>query len=200
MINLKKWIFPVFVIVFAVTFAIIMNSFFMIVQVSGNSMLPTLESNDVLFVDKKATANRGDIVVLDVGSDKYIKRVIAIEGDEIYFDEQNFVYLKKAGESEFVKLEETYVLGNSFMFDKITPSESNPLKIEKGGYYVLGDNRGNSEDSRTLGVIDSENINGVVKQSTINAKSVTTFIFGWTFKVKDFISRLLWENFTNTII
>ena len=191
MANCKKWIFPVFVIVFAIVFSLVMNTFFMIVQVSGSSMKPTLENKDVLFVEKRAVVNRGDVVVLDVYEDKFIKRVIAIEGDEIYFDEFNFVYLKKAGENEFVKLEEPYVLCFSYSFYKSLPTISSPLKINEGEYYVLGDNRGNSEDSRILGSIPKDRINGVVSNSTINAKSVTTFIFGWTFEFKDFISGLL---------
>ena len=189
--NLKKWIFPAFVIIFAITFSIIMNSLFMIVQVSGSSMNNTLSNKDVLFVDKTATPNRGDVVVFDVKSDKYIKRVIAVGGDEIYFDEFNFVYIKRSGETEFTKLIEDYVYAFSYMPDYKGPTENNPLKIEDGSYYVLGDNRGNSEDSRMLGVITIDKINGVVKESTIKSKEVITFLFGWTFDIKDFFSGLL---------
>ena len=189
--NLKKWIFPAFVVIFAIAFSIIMNSLFMIVQVSGSSMNNTLQNKDVLFVDKLSAVNRGDVVVFDVSNDKYIKRVIAIEGDEIYFDEYNCVYLKKNGETEFTKLVEDYVYANTYVPDYKGPTESSPLKITEGGYYVLGDNRGNSEDSRILGIISKDRINGVVKESTIKSKGFITFIFGWTFDIKDFFSGLI---------
>lgn len=97
-------------------FSIWLNSSYFVVTVDGGSMNDTLHSEDRLYASYSAKAKRGDIVIIDAtehpafktsdGSERLlIKRLIAVEGDSIKC-EDGIVYLKKAGEQTYQKLEE----------------------------------------------------------------------------------------------
>lgn len=125
--------------------------------VKQHSMYPTLEPNDYLILNKISyrfhKPERGDIVVFKTslktseGQDKnLIKRVIAVEGDEIVVENGN-VYVN--GE----KLKEDYINGNS------TPGDNN-LVVPENNVFVMGDNRPGSFDSRDMGTIEIDKIEG----------------------------------------
>ena len=158
------------------------NNNFMIVKVDGDSMNYTLTNEDVLIVNKNASIGRGDVVVFDMPYAKIIKRVVAVEGDEVYSSEGK-VYLKKAGEVDFTALDEDYAKDETFNLDRVV--------VQEGYVLVLGDNRSNSQDSRYFGCISIKKINGVVKQSAITNKSVSTAMLGWAFYVSEFLGGLL---------
>ena len=158
------------------------NNNFMIVKVDGDSMNYTLTNEDVLLVNKKAKVKRGDVVVFDMPYAKLIKRVIALEGDEIYSNDGK-VYLKKAGEEEFSLLDEGYAKDETFNLNRTI--------VQEGCVFVLGDNRSNSQDSRYFGSISLKDVNGVVTQSAIANKSVSTTMLGWAFSVSEFFGGLL---------
>ncbi|MBR6737531.1 MAG: signal peptidase I [Clostridia bacterium] len=159
----------VFIVIFLLT-----NVFFSVVMVSGDSMLDTLYDGNVLVVSRLVEPNYGDVIVFEGDNGKIIKRVIAKEGDSIYSDGTN-VYLKKQGESEFTMLEETYVKSATLAFNEVT--------VPENGYFVLGDNRAISNDSRYFGAVDKESVLGVVKQSVIDNTNVYTKLFGWIFNL-----------------
>lgn len=126
------------------------------------SMEPTLFEGDNILVEKISPRlgkiNRGDIVVVKNASPMFeregkelIKRVIAIENDTLELKDGK-VYLNGK------ELEEDYVK------DNYTPmsqnEENNRVTIKKGYVYVMGDNRINSIDSRSFGLVKIENIRG----------------------------------------
>ena len=158
------------------------NNNFMIVKVDGDSMNYTLSNADVLLVNKKAEIDRGDVVVFDMPYAKLIKRVIAVEGDEVYSSDGK-VYLKKVGEEEFSLLNEDYAKDETFNLNRTI--------VQKGCVLVLGDNRSNSQDSRYFGCISIKDVNGVVTQSAITNKSISTAMLGWAFEVSEFFGGLL---------
>lgn len=142
-------------------------------DVYGRSMMPTLNSGDVVFTQKIATYfksyERGDIVILDgkgmYGYDKdeyLIKRVIALPGETIRIADGN-VYIKPVDSDDFFMLEENYLVpgtqttvrsyGIEHGYDELTLGEDE--------YYCMGDNRPESNDSRTLGVFTSKRIKGI---------------------------------------
>lgn len=110
--------------------------------VEGPSMLPTLHSGERLLVDKITyrlhPPQRGDVVVFRFPSDRkqyFIKRVIGLPGDVI-MGTWGSVYVN--GEA----LTESYLATP-------TPENFGPYEVPPGHYFVLGDNRSNSEDSRS---------------------------------------------------
>lgn len=138
---------------------------FYCVEVDGDSMNATLTSGDYLLVDKLAEVDRGDVVVFTLNEKAYIKRAVALEGDTVKITGGK-VYVKKAGEEKFELSEYEGVIGSTnahagLVFEKV---------ISKGCIFVLGDNRENSTDSRILGEIDLQNVDGVVHQFIIDKK------------------------------
>lgn len=128
--------------------------------VTGESMYPTLEDNDFLLVYKLAyindIPNRGDIIVfntnlIDTKTNKkkdLIKRVIALPGEKITIKE-NKVFINGA------------YLNENYLSD-IDTSGNIDVTVPDGHVFVLGDNRGNSADSRDshIGTISIDDIIG----------------------------------------
>ena len=151
--EIRGWARDVF---FAIgTAVIIVVFFYQPVKVEGTSMLPELVDQERIFVNKFVykieTIARRDIVVFWYPLDttkSYIKRVIGLPGDVV---EVRRGQVRVNGET----LDESYVPPN--FFDRRTYS---PVYVESGTYYVLGDHRSQSNDSRMWGLVPQENIYG----------------------------------------
>lgn len=153
---------------------------FAYVEVSGSSMNYTLKSGDFLVVDRLAEVHRGDVIVFTTDkyngyTTSYIKRVIALEGDEIKI-EDGCVYRKNKGASEFVKLNEPYAVGETAA--KNYPKEGEVLKISAGNAFVMGDNRAVSHDSRAFGEVSLSCVDGVVPEFVIEHKDFFNALYG----------------------
>ncbi len=164
-------------IIFIFIIMMIMTYIMHPVSVKGNSMYPTLENTDgVLMTTFNFSYSTGDIVVLDndrvnmindetgeafVDSfepmhECIIKRVIAAGGQTVGVDpETGKVTVDGVVIDEPYLNEEVYNVGNLF---------SLPLEIPEGYYFVMGDNRNHSTDSRSpyVGLIDEDQIYGKV--------------------------------------
>lgn len=142
-------------LVIAVILAYLIHLFlFAVVVVQGPSMEPTLHNNERLIMNKIVyqigEPERGDIVVFHATkNDDYIKRVIGLPGDKLEFNNNQLFVNDKP-------VDEPY-LTNTFTND------FGPVSVPEGTYYVLGDNRLNSTDSRVLGSIQMDKIVGRVK-------------------------------------
>lgn len=126
-----------------------------IVQVNGISMEPTLQQDDVLLTTRVGyQLKRGDIVICHSGKgleEELVKRVIGLPGDTIDIREEK-LYVN--GEW----LEEPYVKEAI-----LTPGETvYPTLVPPGEYFVMGDNRNNSLDSRSMqvGTIPANGVEG----------------------------------------
>lgn len=121
--------------------------------VNGPSMEPALEDGQRLLVNRIVynfhEPQRGDVIIFhapESGQDDFVKRIIAIPGDNIKINE-GAVYLNR------VKLNESYV--------KEAPDYTMPLTVLAGGeYFVLGDNRNHSNDSHNGWTVPRQNIIG----------------------------------------
>jgi signal peptidase I len=125
------------------------------VRVEGTSMLPMLEDQDRLFINKLAyrvgDIQRGDVVVFLYPHDReksYIKRVIALPGDKLRIDHGQ-VYVNGS------KIAEPYVPPR-FEDDRSQPE----MTVPQHEYFVMGDHRSISSDSRDFGPVDRDLIYG----------------------------------------
>ena len=151
--EIRGWARDVF---FAIGTAIIIVVFFyQPVKVEGTSMLPELVDQERIFVNKFVyrieNIARRDIVVFWYPLDttkSYIKRVIGIPGDVVELRRGEVLV---NGET----IEESYVPPN--YFDRRSYP---PVYVEPGQYYVLGDHRNQSNDSRMWGLVPEQNIYG----------------------------------------
>ncbi len=104
---------------------------------------------------------RGDVVVFKFPHEQekdYIKRVIALPRETVKI-EDNQVLIKKEGDADFLPIEEPYA---HFTYpDATSPfGDYGPLTIPDGEYFVMGDNRDDSLDSREWGLVPRSNIRG----------------------------------------
>jgi signal peptidase I len=128
--------------------------------VSGESMFPTFHNKDYLVVDELSyrfkEPARGEVIVLRYPVEPnrfFIKRIIGIPGDTISF-ESGKVFLQKPGEQR-VQLQEPYYRGAT------NPMNINgPTILKKDEYFVMGDNRNFSSDSRVWGILPKKDIIG----------------------------------------
>ncbi len=111
-------------------------------QINGNSMEPTLTPQELVLALPRKTYERGDLIAFDLEGTMTIKRIIGIPGDTVFIDEEGIVYINDE------ELKEDYIKMHS-QGDIEVP---NPYKVQKGEYFVLGDNRQDSKDSRLLKV------------------------------------------------
>jgi signal peptidase I len=129
-----------------------------VARVEGQSMAPTLEDQDRLIVNKFAyrigDPQRGDIVMLyyPVNPDKsFVKRIIAEPGDEVHIVDGR-VYVND------VPVKDDYVPAHYRSHD-----DYGPVHIKEGYYFVMGDHRNNSSDSRHWGEVPKKYIIGKVQ-------------------------------------
>ena len=140
-------------------YAILIVTFgFQVARVEGQSMAPTLEDQDRLIVNKLAyrigEPRRGDIVMLYYPVDPqkmFVKRVIAQEGDTVRIVDGR-VYVND------IPFPDDYVTDEFRSHDDLGPTT-----VQQGYYFVMGDHRNNSSDSRNWGQVPKKYIVGKVK-------------------------------------
>ena len=117
------------------------------VRVNGSSMYPTLKGNEIMLLNKLGHINRFDIVVLKIDGreDNLIKRIIGLPGETVEIKD-NEIYINDK------KIEDKYGYGVTYNIDKVT--------LKKDEYFILGDNRKISLDSRVFVTIHKYEIKG----------------------------------------
>lgn len=150
------------VIIGAILVAFIVKTFFVqAFRIPSESMVPTLEKGDRVLVNKLSyqlhDVNRGDVVVFERppnltaapgDPEDLIKRVIGLPGDTVQTKDGK-VYVNGR------ELDEPYLPKGT-----ITDNIDQPIDIPKGHIWVMGDNRGNSQDSRVFGPVAEDTIVG----------------------------------------
>lgn len=134
-------------------------------RVRGASMDPTLRASEVLLVEsvspRLGRLRRGDIVIVEITSEqwllselaggRFMKRVVGLPGETVAIDQGRVTVDGRA-------LAEPYVRPHA----RQAPQTLAPVVVPAGAYYVLGDNRAESDDSRTWGPLPLRNVLGRV--------------------------------------
>lgn len=124
------------------------------IRVNGDSMNPTLKDGEIMILNKIGYSINGverfDIVVVDYNGDKLIKRVIGLPGETLKY-ENNILYINGQ------EVEEPYLNESTEDFNITSFGYS---KIPRDCYFVLGDNRDDSKDSRIIGCVSEKQIKG----------------------------------------
>ena len=149
---------------FIVAFIIVGGVYFFLGRpftVSGASMYPTLHNGDRMVLSKVGDIHRFDVVILKAPDEnvEYIKRVIGMPGDTIEMKSGVLYINGKKVDQPFINTE-ALVKQTVFMDDFTLESLTGESKVPEGKYFVLGDNRGVSKDSRMIGFIDRSAIEG----------------------------------------
>lgn len=153
--QIFSWLFITAIAVLIAVFLVV--SFGVRVRVIGDSMEPTIQNGQAVLVNrlffKILSPKRGDIVVFlpngNTNSHYYVKRVVAVPGETVQITD-GVLYINSQPleeEGEFDKMEDAGIAGNE-------------IKLGSGEFFVLGDNRNSSEDSRSANI-------GIVKSSMI---------------------------------
>lgn len=178
------------------SFLYIRLNFYEPFRIPSESMMPTLISGDFILVEKKAydkkRIKRGDVVVFEYPQNEdidYIKRVIGLPGEVIEIKNKNVLINGKA-----LSFENLGDLEKRFLYRKMKTEQGNfvfqedkdnhyklnysPRKIKKDEYFVMGDNRDFSYDSRFWGTVKKSKIKGQVIKIifSLNNKNKNKFI------------------------
>ncbi len=131
-----------------------------ILEVTGESMAPLIQDKERILAEKISPKfskfNRGEIVVftsVENGKSLIIKRVIAIPGDNVALNSSH-VFVN----DQLIK--EPYLSTNTETHAAKFLNEATVYKVPENNYFVMGDNRAKSIDSRTWGPVPAENILG----------------------------------------
>ena len=144
----KKFLLLVMIIIL---FKIFIFNF---ILVKGDSMNPKYKNNDFMFLNKIIYSfkpiRRGEVIVLKYKNNDLIKRIIALPNDKIKVENGKLYINNKEVKENYIN---SYTA--SYDFDEIT--------LKDNEYFVMGDNRYNSYDSRNFGTITKNNIIGRVE-------------------------------------
>ena len=141
-------------VVVAAVAVLITTLFLPILQISGDSMSPTLNHDEIVILLKTKDLDRGDLVAFYFQGKILLKRIIALPEDEVVIDGDGNVYVNQQ------MLEEPYVTEKSLGDCDL----EFPYKVPGTGFFVLGDRRSNSVDSRNslVGAITQDDMIGKV--------------------------------------
>lgn len=158
------------------TYVFLKNNVLQTFEVSGQSMMPNYHDKDYVFVDKInvrfENIRRGDVIVLHrldsdcpvevtTGHCSFIKRVIGLPGEQVELRD-GAVYIRNNQYPRGIQLDESSYLSTSVK--TLPPSKTTSSYVEPElapqEYFVLGDNRENSSDSRIFGAVKLTDVEG----------------------------------------
>ncbi len=141
--------------VLVILVAIIIKSFiFTPIRVNGTSMVPTLNDSDIMVLNEIGYhingVKRFDIVVANINGEKLIKRVIGLPGEKVEYRDNN-LYINDEMVMETFKHADTPDFSIESLGSGVVPNNH---------YFLVGDNRINSNDSRYIGFVSANKILG----------------------------------------
>ena len=145
----------IFVLIVVAAAAVLVSSFFIsVLKITGDSMTPTFESGQIVIAKNTEKFEPGELIAFYYNNRVLVKRVVGSPGDWIDIDDKGNVSVNG------VVLDEPYLTEKS-----LTPSDIDfPYQVPENRYFVLGDHRSVSIDSRssTVGCVSKEQLIGKV--------------------------------------
>lgn len=169
---LRDWVLPIMI---GLLVAFLVKTYlFQVVKVDGSSMQPNLQDSERVIVWKPAEIKRMSVIVFDAhGEDPaatqsvdYVKRVIGIPGDTISYNDGKLYVNDKQVPQKFIDEEQRTSGTGNWTLESIANKYGwgkSPKKVPKDSYFVLGDHRSVSNDSRYWGFVKKSKVMGVVK-------------------------------------
>ena len=145
----------IYILIIVASIAVLVSVLYLpVLSVQGESMAPTLENGQILIATKSKNIQRGDIIAFNYNNKVLLKRVIATQGEVVNIKEDGTVYVN--GQI----IEEKYITKKSLGDVTIEL----PYQVEEGKFFVMGDHRDTSIDSRSnsIGCIGKEQVLGKV--------------------------------------
>lgn len=146
----------IFILIVVAAFAVLVSSFFItVLKVTGDSMTPTFETGQIVIAQNSSTFETGDVIAFYYNNKVLIKRVIGSPGDWINIDSDGNVTVNG------VLIDEPYV-------DQLSYGDNTditfPYQVPENRFFVLGDHRSTSIDSRstTVGCVTQEQVIGKI--------------------------------------
>ena len=141
-------------IVVAAVAVLIATLAFPVLQISGSSMEPTLNDEEIVVLIKTTNMKKGELCCFSYQNKLLIKRVIGVPGDKINIDENGNVFVNDE------MIDEPYVTDKALGECDITF----PCYVSENHYFVLGDHRSTSIDSRSsvIGLVSEDYIVGKI--------------------------------------
>ncbi|EUJ27815.1 Signal peptidase I S [Listeria grayi] len=160
--NLKRLWSWIWAAVIAILLATIIRFYlFVPIFVDGISMMPSLHNDDRVIINRFANIDRFDVIVFrENDGTEYIKRVIGLPGDHIRFHNDTLFINGKKYEEPYLNRYKAKLKDGNLTDDYDTKNQLKNGKVAQGSYFVLGDNRRASKDSRILGEIPESKVIG----------------------------------------
>jgi signal peptidase I, bacterial type len=161
----KKYLISFLEMMFMIAIIICIFKFIVIpVKIEGNSMESTLHNESVALINKigvkEENIHRFDVVVVysDTLNEKIIKRVIGMPGDHIEFKNDVLYINGRMTQQDF--LDKNFIIESKILYNASQFTEDFSADVGEGQYFVMGDNRLRSTDSRVLGTFSIDDIIG----------------------------------------
>lgn len=144
--NKFKEYIPYIVIIIVVT--LVRTFLFTPIRVNGDSMNPTLLNHEIMILNKISKIDRFDIVVIKEPNTHLIKRVIGLPNEKVSYVNNKLIIDGK-------EIKDPYLKDHTI--------EDFSIELKSNQYFVMGDNRSNSFDSRYFGPVNEKEIIGTTK-------------------------------------
>ncbi len=177
--EIFSWIVP---IILGILIATMLKTYvFTLAKVDGTSMEPNLKNNQWILVLKQKQIHRGNVIVFDaykqdptaIKNEDYVKRVIGLPGDTVSAKNGVIKVNNKVINQNYINKQQQEATNNvneignwdnlKSLGNRMNWERQKTLKVPENEYFVLGDHRSVSNDSRYWGFVNKKTIKGVVE-------------------------------------